>query len=145
MRLPRRLEQHLERRALIKECRAFVRGRYAELHWPDDVAPPSWAWLNTLAHGSRRELQLERHRSAPECDARRARCAVIDQLLELLDQGHELPALQRQLVGLELDMAGISSPASDVAVAGVVAETLADLLDAPVSLVARAGADNLRI
>lgn len=40
------------RRTLIRECEAFLTGRYLSIRTKSRKAPRGWAYLNTLAHGT---------------------------------------------------------------------------------------------
>jgi hypothetical protein len=44
-------------RKLLDGCEAFLAGRYLSLHLQTNDWAPPWAWLNTLAHGDRADIE----------------------------------------------------------------------------------------
>ena len=91
---------------LVAECDAFLGGRSAEMIEAAGLAPPPWAWMNLLAHGTEeqlREAASEIHRTV---GWRVPRAYVAGEMLQAIDQGRTtLRQLQWDvLVPLELDV-----------------------------------------
>ena len=98
---------------IVRECRSFLDGDYAEHLVGAGRAVPAWAWLNSLAHGSLEDLRSLASGGpvrAPGFDAtavwRQALAYLAQEVLFLVDGGQDLAGLQRTtLVPLELALA----------------------------------------
>jgi hypothetical protein len=100
---PRLARTSRESHCLVVDCEAFVAGRYPwrlprRRRW-------EWAWINTLAHGSR--TTVEWLATSPPRGGRRAQAAsfVAGEVLSFADRcGRDLGWLQREyLVPIELE------------------------------------------
>lgn len=96
---------------LVAECEAFLSGHLAEEVERHAHAVPHWAWTNLLAHGSLRDLRVERAMCHPpevtaEAGWRDARSYLAGAVLDLVDCTCSLEDLQAiVLVPLELQLA----------------------------------------
>ncbi|MGH9045064.1 MAG: hypothetical protein ACRDVP_09590 [Acidimicrobiales bacterium] len=95
-------------RELVSDCEAFLQGRYLQRlprrhRW-------EWAWVNTLAHGSREEIALLASVRHPRrCGVKAAAFGAAEVLSEQDSRGWSLRWLQESfLVPLELEC--MSSP-----------------------------------
>lgn len=105
------------------------------------TAPPAWAWLNLLAHGSEEDIaavaagESEPPRSTSATSVWRQALAFMAQELvnQATRQGRPLAELQRStLVPLELELAGPRAPTS-MKPAALVTSVLRALTDHPTS------------
>ena len=90
----------------IAECEAFLEGRFAEMMEAAGIAPPPWAWMNLLAHGTEDELRAAAAPGSGSEGWRAARAYVAGEMLDAIDNGRTtLHHLQHDvLVPVELDV-----------------------------------------
>ena len=102
----RRRRQKADERRLVKECAAFLDGKFAESAVPAGELVPVWAWINLLAHGTEEQLRREILMPAGVDDWHRARALLAARLLTGADAGDtSLAMIQRNvLVPLELEV-----------------------------------------
>jgi hypothetical protein len=101
-----RRRRKTDERRLVKECEAFLEGKFAESAVPAGELVPVWAWVNLLAHGTEDQLRREVLMPASVDDWHRARALLAARLLAAAGaRDTSLTVIQRDvLVPLELDV-----------------------------------------
>lgn len=104
----------IEAGELVEECQAFLAGHLVEEVERHAGLIPIWAWMNLLAHGSPRELWVERATLHPggsvaEASWHEARSYLAGEILDAAAGTGDLTELQaRVLVPLELQLAVVA-------------------------------------
>jgi hypothetical protein len=95
-----------DERRHVKECEAFLEGKFAESGMPAGELVQVWAWINLLAHGTEEQLRREVLMPAYVDDWHRARALLAARLLTDAGAGDtSLEMIQRDvLVPLELEV-----------------------------------------
>jgi hypothetical protein len=105
-----------EERDLVRECEAFLSGRYVEFLLDREDYVPPWAWTNLLAHGSVEQLRSPGTSFAVNwADVLepwlKARAYLAGEVLETAHRyGPVLRVQRRALIPLELKLASRSRP-----------------------------------